>query len=163
MVFPLTFPILLFSARPNKRREEKHPDTDISRPYYEKVAESDSKTGDFRSVVQSSVHDHKVFLFPCAPPPRAQGGGRTAELGDLSPAPFRLSRTPRHPSTGRTEQSRAARRNRERQLTKKPTSGQGGQVGQFIAQIGNLGDILDNRAINFFNKIAKKAQISGFE
>ncbi len=40
---------------------------------------------------------------------------------------------------------------------------QGGQVGDFIiAQIGNLGDILDLWAIKFVNKNALKAQISCF-
>ena len=40
---------------------------------------------------------------------------------------------------------------------------QGGQVGDFIiAQISDLGDILDLWAIKFVNKNALKAQISGF-
>ncbi len=42
------------------------------------------------------------------------------------------------------------------------TSCQGGQVGDFIAQIGNLGAILNLWAINFVNKNAKKAQILGY-
>ncbi len=39
---------------------------------------------------------------------------------------------------------------------------QGGQVDDFIAQIGNFGDILDLWAIKVVNKNAKKAQILNF-
>ncbi len=42
------------------------------------------------------------------------------------------------------------------------TSCQGGQVGYFIAQIGNLGAILNLCTIKFVNKNAMKAQILGF-
>ncbi len=47
-------------------------------------------------------------------------------------------------------------------MAKVPTANQGGQMGDFIAQIKILGDILVLWAIKCVNKNAKKAQISVF-